>query len=86
MINTSVGVDLTTIVSEVIQLPAFTSLIKILQTAGIVFIGYLIFLFVQGILQYRRFSRIRHMDNTLDKISHTLSSIETKLTAISRRK
>jgi hypothetical protein len=79
-----------TILAEAIQsvaaIPGFTTLIRILQTAGIIFIGYLIFLFIKGIIQYKKFSKIKHIDKTLDNINQTLLNIEKKLTSPAKQK
>ena len=60
--------------------PGITTLITILQTAGILLIGYLIFLFFRGILQYKKFSKIKNIDKTLSNIEKSLANIEEKLT------
>ncbi len=66
----------TALLSEFIQLlsnlPGFTGLIRILQTAGIVLIIYLVFLFVKSIIQYRRLAKIAIIGKTLESVNQTL--------------
>lgn len=80
----------TTVLLELTQslsnLPGFTTLIKIFQTAGIVFIIYLIFLFVKSIIQYRRLAKISTIVKTLESVNQTLFSIDKKLTSTAKQK
>jgi hypothetical protein len=86
MENLSTGAILTEAIRSVAAIPGFTTLIRILQTAGIIFIGYLIFLFIKGIFQYKKFAKIKHMDKTLSNIEISLNNIEKKLTGPAKQK
>lgn len=70
---------MTTIVSEIGTLPGLKALIWILQTAGIIFICYLIFLFVQGVINYKRLTRIKKIEENLESVNKTLKQINKKL-------
>ncbi len=78
------------ILSELIQtvgtLPGLTTLIRIFQTAGIILIIYLIFLFFKSITNYKTLSRIKHMNQTLESINTTLIEINKKLTSPAKQK
>ena len=84
--NISLGLNTTEIVSSLVSLPGLTTLIKIFQTAGIILIFYLIFLFFRGITNYKKYSKIRHMDQTLSSIEQSLAHIEEKFTGAAKEK
>lgn len=73
------GLNITSMISEVGTLPGLTTLIWILQTAGIIFICYLIFLFIQGAINYKKFTRIRKIEQNLEEVNKTLKEINKKL-------
>ena len=78
------------IVSELLSnfssLPGISVAIKILQTAGIIFIIYITFLFIKGILQYKKLSKISKMDKKLEEINNTLKKIDSKLGKVSKKR
>jgi hypothetical protein len=74
------------LVSAFTSIPGLSSLVRILQAASLVFIAYLIFLFVKGILQYKGFSRIKRMEKSIQDISSTLKRIEGNLAKSNKKK
>jgi hypothetical protein len=72
--------NVTNIISEVGTLPGLNTLIWILQTAGIIFIAYIIFLFIQGAINYKKFSKIKKIEKTLEEINTTLKKLDKTVT------
>ena len=57
---------------------SLSSLITILQAAGVIFIIYLVFLITNIVLNIRRNKRIKKMDNRLKEIEHKLDKALTR--------
>ncbi len=86
MENISLGETLGEIIKLVENIPGITTLIRILQAAGILFIAYLIFLFIRGILQYQSFTKIKRMEQSLARIDNTLQRIDEKIGDTAKQK
>ncbi len=86
MENITSVMNITETIGSLPSIPGFTTLIRIFQTAGILFIAYLIFLFFKGILEYRKFSKIKEIDKRIKEMSQTLLNIERQLTSTAKQK
>jgi hypothetical protein len=86
MENETTGAIISELIKTLATLPGLTTLIRIFQTAGIILIAYLIFLFFKSITNYKTFSRIKHMDQTLESINITLIELDKKLTSQAKQK
>jgi biopolymer transport protein ExbB/TolQ len=64
------------IAEAIINFPGITTLIRILQAAGIAIIIYFVFLILGWIIQYKKFTKIVCIERTLDRIEELLKKIE----------
>ena len=67
--------DIPSVVSEVLSPAAanrIASLVGIVKAVGIVFIAYLIFLIVRGLLRMRDSRRLKIIDKNVSEINHKL--------------
>lgn len=86
MVNVTAVINTTEMIGSLSSLPGSTTLIRIFQTVGILFIVYILFLFFKGILEYRKFSRVKNIDKRVEEMSKTLLSIDKKLTSPAKQK
>lgn len=75
--NTLIPSDAISLFSSI---PGVTTLIQILQTVGILIIVYVSFLFIKGILQYKRLSKLNDIEKILSNINTNIARIEKKFT------
>ena len=86
MTNETMYSVLSGIFTNLNSIPGIGTLIRIMQTAGILFIAYLIFLFVKGFFQYKGFSRIKRIENKLEDVCTILSNIEKNVASPAKEK
>lgn len=68
------------------SLPGISSLVKIFQAVGVLIIAYLVFLISRGLMEYKRFSLVKEIRQSISSIKQTLENIDSKISTANAKK
>ena len=68
------------------QIPGMSAIIKIAQTAGVLFIVYILFLIFKSIIQTRQSMRLKQIANSVEEINKKLDILVGKKGAAKKEK